>query len=357
MLFDLDPYSIDKQTKHHLLCDELSRLTLHHQQHCPEFGKLIQAQWPSLSLPVKQLSDLPYLSVRLFKQLALKSIPDKQVFKTLYSSGTMGTSSRIMLDNQTAAVQSKILVKIMQQWLGKARLPMLIIDHPSVVKDRSNFSARGAGIQGLSFMGRNHCYALNDDMSINWSALEEFCNKFADGPVLIFGFTFMVWQHFFQQLIAHKRKINLPKATLVHSGGWKKLISQAIDNNAFKKIVNQTCGVSKVHNFYGMVEQIGAIFVECEYGHLHCPSYADVIIRRTHDWSVADYGEVGVIQLLSTLPKSYPGYSLLTEDKGVLIGEDDCPCHKKGKYFNVLGRLPQAEARGCSDTFEVGKSS
>ena len=52
------------------------------------------------------------------------------------------------------------------------------------------------------------------------------------------------------------------------------------------------------------------------------------------------------------LPRSYPGHSLLTEDLGVLLGEDDCPCGRKGKYFKVTGRVPRAEVRGCSDTYE-----
>jgi len=34
----------------------------------------------------------------------------------------------------------------------------------------------------------------------------------------------------------------------------------------------------------------------------------------------------------------------------VVHGEDDCPCGRKGRYFSVLGRLPQVEMRGCSDT-------
>jgi hypothetical protein len=51
------------------------------------------------------------------------------------------------------------------------------------------------------------------------------------------------------------------------------------------------------------------------------------------------------------LPESYPGHVLLTEDKGVILGEDDCPCGRKGKYFKIIGRLKNAEIRGCSDTY------
>ena len=64
-------------------------------------------------------------------------------------------------------------------------------------------------------------------------------------------------------------------------------------------------------------------------------------------------GEPGILEVVSLLPRSYPGHCLLTEDEGRLLGEDDCPCGRKGKYFEVLGRLANAEIRGCSDTYAV----
>ena len=91
--------------------------------------------------------------------------------------------------------------------------------------------------------------------------------------------------------------------------------------------------------------------MECEQDHFHASVYSDVIIRRAVDFSIADVGEKGIVQVLSILPESYPGHSLLTEDEGVLLGEDDCPCGRLGKYFKITGRLKNAEARGCSDTY------
>ena len=91
--------------------------------------------------------------------------------------------------------------------------------------------------------------------------------------------------------------------------------------------------------------------MECECGHLHASTYSDVIIRRPHDFSVADIGERGVIEVVSMLPESYCGHMLITEDEGTLLGEDDCPCGRKGKYFAVHGRIQNAEIRGCSDTY------
>ena len=53
---------------------------------------------------------------------------------------------------------------------------------------------------------------------------------------------------------------------------------------------------------------------------------------------------------MSVLPTSYPGHNLLTEDLGRMIGLDKCKCGRKGKYFEVMGRVKNTELRGCSDT-------
>ena len=100
-----------------------------------------------------------------------------------------------------------------------------------------------------------------------------------------------------------------------------------------------------------MVEQTGCICMECACGHLHASIFSDIVTRRPLDFSECDIGEPGIIQVLSTLPESYPGCSLLTEDEGVILGVDDCPCGRKGKYFKINGRLQEAEIRGCSDTY------
>jgi hypothetical protein len=91
--------------------------------------------------------------------------------------------------------------------------------------------------------------------------------------------------------------------------------------------------------------------MECEYGFLHASSFSDIIIRDHANYTSQDIGTRGLIQLLSVIPKSYPGHSLLSEDIGEIYGVDDCQCGRKGKYFKVYGRLKNAETRGCSDTY------
>jgi hypothetical protein len=228
---------------------------------------------------------------------------------------------------------------------------MLIIDCPAVVKDRAMFSARGAGILGFSIFGTEKTYALDDDMNIDYPAVCSFLEKHKGKEILLFGFTFMVWQHFCKELLKRGDGLDFSKAILIHGGGWKKLVGERISSCEFKSCLHEVCGISRIHDYYGMVEQTGTLYLECEQGHLHASILSDVIMRRADGISLCEYGEKGLVEVVSVLPQSYPGHALLTEDEGIVLGEDDCPCGRKGKYFQILGRIAQAELRGCSDTY------
>lgn len=353
-LLEIEPYSLEKEQKEMMLTERLLELTKKHQYACPEYGRILK----SISFDsehVKSYKDLPFLPVRLFKKLKLKSVSDHEIVKTMTSSGTTGQSvSMIYLDKITSLNQQKIMVKIVSDFTGCSRMPMIIIDCPSVIKNRNMFSARGAGILGFSIFGSKKIYALDDDMKLNVDEISKFLNKCQGQKILLFGFTFMIWQHFYKELLRLKTEgitIDLSNAIMIHGGGWKNLITEAVSQKEFHDRLKQVCNLQYIHDYYGMVEQTGCIYMQCEYGHLHASIFSDVITRRPIDFSECDIGEKGIIQVVSTIPESYPGHSLLTEDEGRILGEDDCPCGRQGKYFEIIGRLKDAEIRGCSDTY------
>lgn len=351
-VLEISPFSLNKEEKSKLFTKYLKELSLKHYQKCENYRKIVDKLNCNLS-EIKNYTEIPFLPVRLFKEFDLKSIPIEEVFKTMTSSGTSGQAvSKIYLDKTTAANQQKTLVKIVSDFTGANRMPMLIIDCPSVIKNRNMFSARGAGILGFSIFGADRTYALDDDMNIDIPKIEAFLEKHKGKKILLFGFTFMIWQFFYKKLKELNIKLDLSNGILIHGGGWKKLVNEAVSKEEYKQSLNDVCGIKSVHDYYGMVEQTGCVYMECEYGHLHASIFSDVIIRNSRDFSIAKTGEKGLIQVCSLLPESYPGHSLLTEDEGIVLGEDDCPCGRKGKYFKILGRIKNAEIRGCSDTYE-----
>jgi phenylacetate-coenzyme A ligase PaaK-like adenylate-forming protein len=349
---ELEQFSLDKKDKEKHFLSLFNDLNEHHYIYSDEYKRVSNIYFDK-EQNVLSIGDAPFLPVSIFKNKLLTSVPEQDIYKILKSSGTTGSvPSQIVLDKETAALQTFTLSKILSHILGKARLPMLIIDSKSVLKDRKSFTARGAGILGLSIFGKKHLYALDNDFELLKDELREFVKKYNGEKILIFGFTFMVWKYLATTDLDFE--IDLSNAILIHSGGWKKLQSIAVDNPTFKKKLCEKFKIKpeNIYNFYGMVEQVGSVFLENSDGYLHCPNFSEIIIRDPRDFSILPHGEEGLIQILSILPKSYPGHSLLTEDIGVIMGEDDASNGWKGKYFKILGRTKKAEIRGCSDTFK-----
>ena len=338
-------FTLPQAAKEEVLLKELSALVSHHREACAPYDRILAANGYT---GASSIAELPWLPVRLFKTLELKSIPDDEVFKTLTSSGTTGEVSKIYLDKAAAAEQTRRLGATVQTVLGPKRLPMLLVDTKAMLKDRTSFSARGAGVLGMSTFGRDHVWALDNDGHVDLGAIRGFLEKHGDAPFLIFGFTYLVWLHLYE--VARDNGLDLSNGILIHSGGWKKLVEQAVSPEEFRARLAGV-GLTNVHNYYGMVEQIGTVFLEGPSGgSLYCPDFADVVVRDPKTWRELPPGEPGLIEVLSTLPTSYPGHVLLTEDLGVVHGIDDGDW--PGKRFSVLGRLPRAEARGCSDTYQ-----
>jgi phenylacetate-coenzyme A ligase PaaK-like adenylate-forming protein len=354
-LLELPPYSLPQAEKRAMLLPRLEALTRHHYAACEPYRNIIDRVFGGLDgVDFRSIEGLPFVPVSMFKTHELKSVPEAEVVKVLTSSGTTGQSvSRVHLNAETAQVQSAVLVKVAQHFLGKDRLPMVILDHPGVVKDRSSYSARGAGILGMAQFGHRPFYALRDDMSLDVEGLAAYLLAAKGRRVLLFGFTYMVWQYFVQALEQLGTRFELSNAILIHSGGWKKLENLAVSPAAYRERLRALTGIPSVISFYGMVEQVGGVYFENELHYLHAPIYSEVIVRDPVTLEPLPDGDAGLVQVLSCLPTSYPGHSLLTEDLGVIRGADPAGSEMKGRCFEILGRIPKADLRGCSDTFQM----
>ena len=295
-ILEIPPFSLNEAEKGKLLTERLAELTKLHCDKCGKYRNMLEASGFDAEA-VQSYKDIPFLPVRLFKKLELKSVSKDDIVKTMTSSGTTGQAvSRIYLDRTTSSNQQKAMVKIVSEYTGSGRMPMIIIDCPGVVKNRAMFSARGAGILGFSVFGTKKIYALNDDMKLDVEGLKNFLEKYEGRKILLFGFTFMIWQHFYKELLRLKEEgvvFDLSNGILIHGGGWKKLASEAVSHDEFHKRLEDACGLYDIHDYYGMVEQTGCIYMECECGHLHASNFSDVIIRRPLDFSEADIGEIG----------------------------------------------------------------
>lgn len=346
------PYSSDRTWRQLHFGQIVADLTKHHYERCSPYMNILDGLHIDLRAPMTP-AELPYLPVGLFKRLDLLSVPTSDVTHTLTSSGTGGTSrSRIFLDRETSIRQMTALARIITDFVGEVRLPLLILDAPNDPGDPSGYAARAVALQGFSRLSNGDAtFALTEGMQPDFKKIKKFLIANDGRKFLLFGFTYVIWRFFFEYLGRMDINLDLNNGVLIHGGGWKRLTDENVDDPMFKRYARERTGLTNVHNYYAMVEQTGSIYMQCEHGFMHCSNFSEIFIRRSDNLSIADCGECGIIQTMSVLPRSYPGHNLLTEDLGVLHGEDSCRCGRLGKYFKVAGRLPSAESKGCGDTY------
>ncbi|MDW5563823.1 MAG: hypothetical protein SA339_11400 [Methanomassiliicoccus sp.] len=306
---------------------------------------------------MEDLASVPAVPVRMFKDFDLTTCDPEDIVRVLRSSGT--TSHRpsvVPLDKITTTNQTKGLRSILGAYLGDKRRVMLVVDHPGINAPGRELSARGAGARGLSIYAREVVYLLKEEdggLVLDLEALDRARKLASVNEVYVFGFTYIIWSVFCAQMEERGLRMDLPRAVVFHGGGWKKLKDQKVDREVFSSRLSRLlgCDPREVRDFYGMAEQTGVIFVDCEFGHKHVPVFGEVIIRDVQTLKECPPGKRGLIEVMSVLGHSYYGQAVLTEDVGRMLGTDDCPCGRKGRYFVVEGRAEQAEARGCGDTF------
>jgi hypothetical protein len=313
--------------------------------------------WPTDFRSADRVADLPYLPVGLLKaNPPISFIGSDEVKRTLTSSATTSQSpSRVVLDGAAAKRMTKGVVTIVRDFIGTSRRPYLVVDTPDHMRDPAALGARGAAIQGLQPFASHatYCLSLDDrgELQLDLKKLLEFAEAHRGVEVLVYGFTFILWNHLVKPLLAEGVVLNLTNVRILHSGGWKKLQDEAVEKPVFNRKLAQVfgCAPECIVDFYGMVESVGVIFPDCPEGNKHGPAFGDVIVRDPLTLQPVAEGEQGIVQVGSVLPTSFPGNLLLTEDMARVIAYDGCPCGRRGISFRFAGRVPKSELRGCGN--------
>ncbi|MBZ5499116.1 MAG: acyl-protein synthetase [Acidobacteriia bacterium] len=322
----------------------------------PHFRNYLD-NWPVDYHTAEAIADLPFLPVGAFKaNPPLTLINTDEIKRILSSSATTGqVPSRVFLDNATARRMTKGIITIIRDFIGSARRPFLVIDTSDKLSGEAELGARGAAIQGLIPFATETVCCLNGDTvtapSLDLRKLMDCGQKWKQADVIVYGFTYVIWNYFVKPLESAGMKLDMPNVRVLHSGGWKRLEAQAVTKDMFAARVASVFGCSPkdVIDFYGMVENVGVVYPDCPYSNKHAPTFAEVIIRNPLTLQPVDVGEQGLVQVCSALPTSFTGFLVLTEDIGEVVDYDNCPCGRRGICFHFVKRVPKAELRGCGN--------
>ncbi len=303
-----------------------------------------------------ELSDIPPVQVSVFKELGnqLGSVPKDKIKLTLQSSATSRVPSSVPIDAVTSKRQVKAMIKVIGDFIGNERKPFLVMDVDPMSGFREILGARYAAVSGyLNFASKVGYFLKISDKGTYYFDTEGIRGYISsvDEPVVVFGFTYILYSEVVKPLCEQDMTFNLPQGSkVIHIGGWKKLESEKVSKDTFNEMTSSLFGIQSedIIDIYGFTEQMGLNYPDCLCGCKHISLYSDVIVRDVITKEVLSEGKEGLLEFVSPIPHSYPGNVVLTDDIGELVS-GKCPYGRAGKRFRVLGRLKKAEIRGCGD--------
>ncbi|HYM62974.1 MAG TPA: hypothetical protein VEZ11_18955 [Thermoanaerobaculia bacterium] len=326
--------------------DEMIALTEHHLRGCEPYRRI----WPRWRT-AESVEDLPFLHVGVFKNVLFQTEGAVHQ-RTLRSSGTSGAgASRIVLDEASSALQSRSSLAILTDLAGPERVPLLVLDHPGSLRVRGEIGARVAAAMSLKPLATEMSFLLaepDDPASMKWDVVMDVLA--GHEHIRVYGFTSILWLAWGAAAIPDdvRSAMRGRRIDFVHSGGWKKLEEAKVTRDQLDNaLLADLAETARVVDYYGLVEQIGVIYPLCSAGVRHVPRWADVLVRDPFTLSTLE-DEPGMLQLMNVLPIGAPYHSVLTEDLGRTVG-GACPCGRAGKRFELIGRVPKAETRGCAN--------
>lgn len=341
-----------------LFMKALQEELIFHYNHNEMYRKFCDRKGFDPHLEIKDVADIPPVAVSVFKELGfqLNSVPKEELTLALQSSATSGVPSTIVVDKITSKRQSKAMVKVISEFIGKKRIPFLIMDIDPRSSYKKLLGARFAAVTGyLKFANKVGYFLKANEQGVSYFDVEGIKEFIADipveQPVVVFGFTYILFQNVLKEIQEQGVKLQLPKGSkIIHIGGWKKLESQKISKDLFNQQLSESFGIkpTDVIDIYGFTEQMGLNYPDCECGCKHESSYVKVRVRDVVTREILPAGKEGMLEFITPVPHSYPGNVVLTDDIGV-IEPEPCPCGRSGQRFRVVGRLKKAEVRGCGD--------
>ncbi|MEX0599966.1 MAG: hypothetical protein WD205_04935, partial [Rhodothermales bacterium] len=156
-------------------------------------------------------------------------------------------------------------------------------------------------------------------------------------PLLVFGAAFGLLD------VVERRTFELPETALVIETGGMKTHRREIDRVELHRRLAEGFGLerSAIRSEYGMCELLSQCYTRGDNRFVPPPWMRTWIVDPAAPFEELEEGEVGALAVLD-LANVYTASALLTEDRAV----------RRGKGFEILGRLSGAELRGCNFLLE-----
>jgi len=315
---------------------------------------------------IEHWSQIPSLPTAAFKEFELSCLPIDERTAVFHSSGTTGQApSRHFHGAQSLAIYEASLLP----WFAHHVLPgsnpqrggelseattpeFLTLTPPPQQAPHSSLVhmfevvSRRLGASCSRYAG---CLEADSSWGLDHSlAVEAFRHAATNqSPVVVLGTAFML-VHLLDGLAARKLELRLPPGSRVLETGGYKGRSRSLPKAELHGMIERRLGLpqEEIVCEYGMSELSSQAYSPSlprgpvgarRAGAFHFPPWARVQVISPESGREVAEGETGLIRVFD-LANVYSVMAIQTEDLGI----------KRGDGFDLIGRSPAAEPRGCS---------
>lgn len=272
---------------------------------------------------VKQLSDIPFLPIQFFKTHQIKTgeFEPQTIFK---SSGSTGATASKHLVKDLSVYKESFLT-CFQQFYGRVEGYCILGLLPSYLEQGSS-----SLIYMVDYLVKKSGHWLSGFYLYDHLKLHDTLLELEAGgqPAILFGVSYALLD------FVERFPIPLQYTTIIETGGMKGRKKEITKEELYSQL-QQAFSVTETHSEYGMTELLSQAYAVN--GLYKTPGWMKILLRdETDPFSfVSTSGVINVIDLANIHSCSF----IATDDRGRI--------HSDGS-FEVLGRLDNADLRGCS---------
>lgn len=274
---------------------------------------------------VKQLSDIPFLPIELFKKERIIS-GNKDVEITFTSSGTTGstTSKHHVTDLK---IYEKSFLKGFKKFYGDPEEHIFLALLPSYLERKgSSLIYMADALINRSNNAESGFYLDNlEELAVKLNQLDKSGKK-----VFLIGVSFALLD------LVERKTFQLKNTVVMETGGMKGRRKEMIREELHHELKNGF-GVAAIHSEYGMTELLSQAYSKGN-GMFKCPDWMKILIRDPEDalsyLTNRKTGGINVIDLANLNSCSF----IATQDLGRI---DD-------NKIEILGRFDNSDIRGCN---------
>lgn len=274
----------------------------------------------------KQVSDIPFLPIDFFKSYQVIK-QGAEAIKVFESSGTTGSTPSRHYVADTGIYEQSFL-KGFDLFYGKPAGYTILALLPSYL-ERGNSSLIYMADTLIRLSGRKESgFFLNELETLRTVLLDL---KARGERVILLGVTFALLD------FAEMFNTPFPELIIMETGGMKGRREELTREEVHEKLC-AAFGVSKIHSEYGMTELLSQAYSKGD-GIFESVPWMKIIARDVYDplrmLEPGKAGAVNVIDLANLLSCSF-------------IATNDIAKVNENGSFEILGRMDNAEIRGCN---------